>query len=393
MGKNQRAAGPRNLALVCVGSPLELSAVVRIRSAIPRFLPALAALVLVAATYRTALALDGSRPTPDAGAGVVTALHRAAEQGDIATLEQRLAAGDLLDARDDRGLTPLHRAAIAGQLQAATLLLDRGADPNARAEGEMTPLHFAAMLSHPELAALLTRRGARTDLRNASGMMPLHLAGSDKVVNVLAAAGADINGLSSEGLTPLHTARHGLVARALIENKADLRIRSPRRRTAMEIAGIETFEPQGLSVHSVMLGRLRGIMGQMPLTLTNISSQAMYDLAFAGRSPGCNVGITPTSVAKLLPGQNADYVLTLTRTPDAAPGEYPIYLTLSAGGSKLGETDLKVDTRSSVTPQDRGMIRLGKGHIRPASSRWFYLIYASAPILVVAVWLFFRRRR
>jgi len=343
-------------------------------------------------TRQTVRAQMGIQPAPDSGSGVIV-LHRAAQQGDVSALARWLAAGDLVDARDDRGRTPLHEAVIANQLEAASLLLDRGADPNARAEGGMTPLHFAAMLGHPELAALLARRGARSDIRNASGMLPMHLAANDKVVDVLVAAGADVNGLTSKGLTPLHTARHGLVAGALLANKADPRIRSARGRTAMETAGIETLEPLGFSIHSVMLGRLRGIIGQMPLTLTNISSQAMYDLAFAGRSPGCNVGITPTSVAKLLPGQNADYVLTLTRTPDAAPGEYPIYLTLSAGGSKLGETDLKVDTRSSVTPQDRGMIRLGKGHIRPASSRWFYLIYASAPILVVAVWLFFRRRR
>jgi hypothetical protein len=343
------------------------------------------------ATYETALAQSGGQSMLDAGPGA-TALHRAAEQGDIATLEQRLAAGDLLDARDDRGLTPLHRAAIAGQLKAAALLLDRGADPNARAEGEMTPLHLAAMLAHAELAALLTRRGARADLRNASGMMPLHLAADDKVVNVLAAAGADVNGLTSKGLSPLHTARHGLVTRALIQNKADPRIRSPKGRTPMETAGIETLERSGLSIHSVMLGRLRGIIGQMPVTLTNVSSQAMHDLALSGRSPGCTVDVTPPSIARLLPGQNADYVLTLTRNPMVPERDYPIYLTLSAGGSKIGETDLKVDTRSTVTPEDQGRIRLAKGQIRPASSRWFYLIYALVPILVAAAWLFFRRR-
>jgi uncharacterized protein len=327
----------------------------------------------------------------DAGSGT-TALHRAAEQGDVATLEQRLAAGDPVDARDERSLTPLGRAAIAGQVKPAMLLLDRGADPNAHAEGEMTPLHFAAMLAHPEMAALLTRRGARTDIRNASGMMPLHLAANDKVVKVLAAAGADVNALTSKGMTPLHTARHGLIARALVDLHADMRIRTPKGRTAMETAGIETFERQGLSIHSIMLGRLRGVMGQMPVTLTNISSQAMHDVAIVGRSEGCSVEATPESVGRLLPGQNADYILTLFRSATAPAGEYPVYLTLSVGGSKIGETDLKVDTRTIVTPEDQGMIRLAKGQIRPASSRWYYLIYAAVPIFVVAAWLFFRRR-
>lgn len=273
----------------------------------------------------------------DAG-GDVTTLHLAAEQGDLATIEQRIAAGDIIDARDGRRLTPLHRAAIAGQWKAAALLLDHGADPNAVAEGDMSPLHFAAMLGHPELAGLLTRRGARVDIRNASGMMPLHLAANDKVVKVLVAAGADVNGLTSKGLTPLHTARHGLIARALVENKADLRIRTPRGRTAMETAGIETFERLGLSIHSVMLGRLRAFMGQMPITLTNVSSKTIDDLAISGRSPGCAIEVTPPSVAHLLPGQNAEYILTLVRNLDVAPGEYPIYLSLSVGGSVIGDT-------------------------------------------------------
>jgi hypothetical protein len=343
------------------------------------------------AFHENALGQTGSRATPDAGSGA-TVLHGAAERGDVALLEQRLAAGDFVDARDDRGLTPLHRAAIAGQLKAAALLLDRGADPNARAEGEMTPLHFAAMLAHPELAGLLARRGARADIRNASGMMPLHLAANDQIVKVLATAGADVNGLTSKGLTPLHTARHGLVARALIDHQADLRIRTPRGRTPMETAGIETFERVGLSIHSVMLGRLRRVMGQMPLTLTNVSSQTIHDLAISGRSPGCSVDVTPPSVARLLPGQNADYILTLIRNPDVPPREYPIYLTLSVAGAKIGETDLKVDTRTILTPEDQGMIRLTKAQIRPASSRWYYLMYAAVPLLVVAAWLFFRRR-
>jgi len=322
----------------------------------------------------------------------VTELHRAAEQGDVATLERRLAAGDPVDARDERKRTPLHRATIAGHLSAAALLLDHGADPSARADGEMTPLHFASMLGHPELAGLLTRRGARTDVRNASGLMPLHLAANDRVVNVLVAAGADVNALTSKGMTPLHTARHGLVARALVEHKADIRIRTPKGRTPMETAGIETFERIGLSIHSVMLGRMRGLVSQMPVTLTNVSSHAIPNLAVTGRSQGCLVDVTPASVGQVLPGQNADYVLTLSRNTEAAPAEYAIYLTLSIGGSPVGETDLKIDTRMSETPQDQGMIRLAKGTIRPSSSRWFYLAYASVPLLVIAAWLYFRRR-
>ncbi len=352
---------------------------------------AAAAILSAAGIIPASHAQDDGDAVPDARAGS-TRLHGVAERGDVSAMKAELAAGAAADARDERAMTPLHRAAVTGRLEAAALLLDHGADPNARAEGDMTPLHYAAMLAHPELAGLLARRGARTDLRNASGMMPLHLAANDKVVGVLAANGADVNALTSKGLTPLHTARHGLVARALIDHKADIRIRTPKGRTPMETAGIESFEQRGLSVHSVMMGRLRGMMGQMPVTLTNVSSHAMNDLTLAARCEGATIQVKPTVVSRLLPGQNADYVLTFIRNTEATPAEYPVYVTLSAGGSQIGVTDLKVDTRMSETPQDQGMIRLTKGQIRPASSRWFYLVYASAPLLVVAAWLYFRRR-
>jgi hypothetical protein len=289
-------------------------------------------------------------------------------------------------------MTPLHHAAAMGRLDAASLLLDRGADPNARAIGDMTPLHFAAMLAHPEMAGLLMRRGARADYPNASGMMPLHLAANAKVVDVLAAAGVDVNALTPKGMTPLHTARNGLVARALVAHKADMRIRNYRRRTAMETAGIETLEPVGLSLHSIMLGRLRGIIGQMPFTVTNVSAEPMRDLSVLARSPGCTIDVTPKVFPRLLPGQNAEFVLTFTRQLTVSEGEYPIYLSIQGDGRKLGDADLKLDTTTRVTPEDQGMIRLAKGQIRPASSRWFYLVYASVPLLVVAAWLFFRRR-
>ena len=352
---------------------------------IPKYVAVVAVIVLHGTTLATTTQALDAQPAS-------TALHRAAKEGNITAIRQRLDAGDAVDGRDESGMTPLHHAAIAGEVDVAGVLLDRGADPNALAPGDMTPLHFAAMLAHPELAGLLARRGARTDIRNASGMMPLHLAANEKVVNVLATAGADVNALTTKGQTPLHTARHGLVARALIDHKADLRIRNARGRTAMETAGIETLEKAGLSVHSVMLGRLRGVIGQMPVTLTNVSGRPIRGLGLTARSQAGGIDVTPRSVEQLLPGLNADMVLTMTRDPTVPEGEYPIYLTINGDGRQLGETDLRVDTRSSVTLEDRGMIRLAKGKVRPATSRWFYLVYGAAPLLVVAAWFVFRRR-
>jgi ankyrin repeat protein len=337
------------------------------------------------------LALDAGHTAP-AAEFPMTALHEAAQRGQSSLVRQRLDAGAAVDLPGPRGMTPLHFAAAAGQLDVAALLLDRGADPNARAAGDMTPLHFAAMLAHPEMVGLLARRGARPDLRNASGLAPLHLAANDKVVNVLAAAGADVNALTSFGYTPLHTARQGLVARALIEQKADLRIRTPKGKTAMELAAIESLEKQGLSIHSVMLGRLRGLLGQMRVIVTNVSAEPFRDLAMTAHSEACSIDVTPTVVASLLPGQNADFIWTMTRKLSVPEGEYLIPFTLTAQGRKVGDESLKVDTHQGVTPEDQGMIRLAKGQIRPSPARWYYFVYAAAPLLVIAAWYFLRRR-
>jgi hypothetical protein len=141
-----------------------------------------------------------------------------------------------------------------------------------------------------------------------------------------------------------------------------------------------------------MLGRLRGLVGEMPMTLTNITSQPIQDLVLTARSPACEVEAEPARVPRLLPGENAEIALSFTRSPSVAEGEHPIFVSIAAAGKKLGDIDLRVDTRMGVTLEDRGMIRLAKGQLRHASSRWFYLVYAAVPLLVVGAWLFFRRR-
>jgi len=321
-----------------------------------------------------------------------SALHLAARDGNLTEVKRYLAAGYPVEARDALDWTPLHDAAAGGFVDIAAQLLDRGADPNARADVDMTPLHLAAMLGHAEMSGLLVRRGARTDARNTSGMTPLHLAADDKVVNALSAAGADLAARTSGGMTPLHTARQGIVARALLDHGADMRARNANGRTAMELAAIESLEPAGISIHSVMLGRLRGLIGEMPLTLTNITGHPIQDLVVTARSSACDVELEPARIPRLLPGQNAEMALSMTRLPSTSEGEYPIYLSLSSAGKRLGDFDLRVDTRTGVTLEDQGMIRLAKGQLRHASSKWFYLVYALVPLLVVAAWFFLRKR-
>jgi hypothetical protein len=324
---------------------------------------------------------------------ILPGLAQAATTGNIDAVRSLLASGAGVNGMDASGWTALHFASAGGRTAVAALLLDQGADPNARARFDMTPLHWAALAGHAEVAGLLTRRGARTDSRNAYGMTPLHLAANDKVVNVLATAGAAINPLDDRGQTPLHTARQGLVAKTLIEHLADLRIRTPQGRTAMEVAAVDATESAGISVRGPMLARLRGLISQATVTVMNISTRPMDNFVLSGRSPASSVDVTPETLPSLQPGQLVDFTLTFMRNPEAREGEHPILLTASVSGTRLVDFDLKINNQMSEIPEDSGMIRLAKGNLRPEPSRLHYLAYLAVPLLVVGAWFVIRRRR
>jgi ankyrin repeat protein len=134
--------------------------------------------------------------------------------------------------RDDRGAdsllsvgtTPLIRAAKAGDVPAMRLLLAHGANPGLPTASGITPLMAAAGNGS---SGLDTRGRYKTE------------AQAVEAVNVLLAAGADINARDSNGQTALHGAAtwgwNDLV-RALAAGKADLMVKDSRGRTAADVA-------------------------------------------------------------------------------------------------------------------------------------------------------------
>src|SRR5262245_49423268 len=70
------------------------------------------------------------------------------------------------------------------------------AEPNAAQTDGMTALHWAAYHDEPEVAKILIDAGAKVKTENRYGITPLALAstnGSDKLVRMLVAVGADPN--------------------------------------------------------------------------------------------------------------------------------------------------------------------------------------------------------
>jgi ankyrin repeat protein len=96
---------------------------------------------------------------------VIQGIVGAAQNGDIATLRQRLDVHpDLIDALGGRGFqkaSALHLAALRNQHAAVRLLIARGADLNRRDfPDNASPLHFAAMHGDLDTIRLLVEAGA-----------------------------------------------------------------------------------------------------------------------------------------------------------------------------------------------------------------------------------------
>jgi len=128
----------------------------------------------------------------------MTALHWAAEKGDVEITAMLIFAGANLEAVTRLGdYTPLHLASKAGQGPAAETLLEAGADPNVKTlTGAARPLHFAAAAGSARTAAALLDHGAEVDARESQwGQTPLMFAAASdrvEVVKLLVESGADL---------------------------------------------------------------------------------------------------------------------------------------------------------------------------------------------------------
>ena len=135
-------------------------------------------------------------------------LHFAARSGHAAMVSLLLDHGADPSAADDSGLTPLLWAAIVGGVNAVRAFLDAGVPADARCPfyGD-TPLQLAA--GDSGLTALLLERGADVHATDSDGNMPLYslmesCGDAGQSLELLLAAGADVNATNNEGETPLH---------------------------------------------------------------------------------------------------------------------------------------------------------------------------------------------
>ena len=87
----------------------------------------------------------------------------AARKGNIKAVKQHLAAGALVNAKNESGWTPLHQAAWGGHTEVAELLIAKGAEVNAMGyEYGATPLDLAGLNDYVETKKLLVKHGGKS---------------------------------------------------------------------------------------------------------------------------------------------------------------------------------------------------------------------------------------
>lgn len=140
-----------------------------------------------------------------------TPLIRAAEQGDVATIDLLLERGADVDGacRCAGREGPLFAALAAGRIEAARRPLEGGADATLRAFAGHTPLHVAAIRGLEAIVPELLARGADPAARSDAGETPLDWArrqGHEGVARLLEGAGGSGAGVA-RGPRPRSSAR------------------------------------------------------------------------------------------------------------------------------------------------------------------------------------------
>jgi ankyrin repeat protein len=166
-----------------------------------------------------------SRATP--------AIADAAQRGDLAEVRALLTKYDVNAPLGD-GMTALHWAAERGDVAMATALLKAGAKPSGTTvNGGYTPLHIAARSGSAEIVKALLAAGADPKAVTTTGATAMHLAaeaGNAEAIKALAAKKADVNAKeTSWGQTPLMfaaAADRPAAVKALIAAGADPKART-----------------------------------------------------------------------------------------------------------------------------------------------------------------------
>ena len=176
--------------------------------------------------------------------GLLTKAYR----GDVPGLEQAIAAGAQLHARDSHGRTALHIATFARQQGAIRALARAGADLNLLENDRYDAVTIAAVADDEETLRLLLSLGAKagqvTSRYDGTALIAAAHLGHDGVVRQLIQAGAPLDHVNNLHWTAVIESivlgdggpRHQATLQALINAGASVRLTDRHGQTPLQLA-------------------------------------------------------------------------------------------------------------------------------------------------------------
>jgi ankyrin repeat protein len=187
-------------------------------------------------------------------------LHKAAWQGDVASLNRLLKAGADPKARDPQGRTPLHVATYARHGDVIRALAQAGADLNAMENDRYDAVTIASVANDPATLATLLWLGASasqvTSRYDGTALIAAAHLGHDEVVRQLVTAGAPLDHVNNLHWTAVIEsivlgdggARHQRTLGLLVKAGANLQLADREGNTPLQLA-----TRRGYTVMSAML--------------------------------------------------------------------------------------------------------------------------------------------
>jgi ankyrin repeat protein len=226
----------------------------------------------------------------------LTAVHLAIENGNTKLLALLISKRASIQERDNSDFLPIHHAAGHGREQAITLLINAGASVTEKSEGGMTPLHHAVAYGRTNVIDLLLKYGAKVEEKTDDGLAPLHIAASTinvAMLNLLIQKGADVNVKDNKNKTPLHHLTAGIgsvverdtalaIAKLLIHYGVEVNAQDKKGQTPLHLAvsyGLENRDVIELLLNNGAQITIKDKKSQTPLDLAlQDQDSALIDL-------------------------------------------------------------------------------------------------------------------
>ncbi|MCP4726450.1 MAG: ankyrin repeat domain-containing protein, partial [bacterium] len=134
-------------------------------------------------------------------------IHKTVQENNLDQAGKLLSENpDMVNAKDENGMTPLHLASRNVNNDMIELLISKGADVNAKDNNNVTPLHSLAFRGALECIIILVEKGADVNAGMRDLSIPLHSAargGHLEVVEYLLSRGSDVNAKTNRGWNAL----------------------------------------------------------------------------------------------------------------------------------------------------------------------------------------------